>query len=59
MVGPDPCGSNHFPVILENDGPSSLERIQSGRWRRISVSIQHSSAPFMNDADDSTLKDIA
>jgi len=20
-VGPDPCGSDHFPIILENDGP--------------------------------------
>ena len=25
-VGPDPCGSDHFPIILENDGASSLER---------------------------------
>ena len=21
-VGPNPCGSDHFPIILENDGPS-------------------------------------
>ena len=30
-VGPDPCGSDHFPLLLENDGPPSLERVQ--RWK--------------------------
>ena len=30
-VGPDPCGSDHFPILLENDGPPSLERVQ--RWK--------------------------
>ena len=23
-VGPDPCGSDHFPIILENDGLPSV-----------------------------------
>ena len=30
-IGPDPCGSDHYPIILENNGPSSLERLQ--RWK--------------------------
>ena len=29
-VGPDPCGSDHFPILLENDGPP-FERVQ--RWK--------------------------
>ena len=29
--GPDPCGSDQFPILLENDGPPSLERVQ--RWK--------------------------
>ena len=29
--GPDPCGSDHFPILLKNDGPPSLERVQ--RWK--------------------------
>ena len=30
-VGSDTCGSDHFPILLENDGPPSLEREQ--RWK--------------------------
>ena len=30
-VGPDPCGSDHFPILLENDGPPSLERVQRSK----------------------------
>ena len=30
-VGPNPCGSDHFPILLENGGPPSLERVQ--RWK--------------------------
>ena len=30
-VGPDPCGSDHVPILLVNDGPPSLERVQ--RWK--------------------------
>ena len=30
-VGPDPCGSDQFPILMENDRPPSLERVQ--RWR--------------------------
>ena len=30
-VGSDPCGSNHFAIILENGGPPSLQRVQ--RWK--------------------------
>ena len=43
-VGPDPCGSDHFTILLENGGPS-LERVQ--RWklakanRSIPESMQH------------------
>ena len=29
-VGPDPCGSDHFVILLENDGPPSLERNKDG-----------------------------
>ena len=25
---PDPCGSDYFPICLENDGPPSLEWLQ-------------------------------
>ena len=31
MVGPHPCGSDHLPIIFENNGPPSLERVQ--RWK--------------------------
>ena len=27
----DPCGSDHIPILLENDGPPSFERVQ--RWK--------------------------
>ena len=27
-VGPDPCGSDHFPINLENGGPPSLKKVQ-------------------------------
>ena len=27
----DPCESDHFPILLENDGPHCLERVQ--RWK--------------------------
>ena len=30
-VGHDPCSSNHFPILLENNGPPSLERVQG--WK--------------------------
>ena len=30
-VGPDHCGSDHFPILLEKDGPRSLERVK--RWK--------------------------
>ena len=30
-VGHDTCGSDHFPILLENDGPPCLERVQ--RWK--------------------------
>ena len=70
-VGPDPCGNYHFPILLENDGPPSLERVQ--RWKLAkanwdqfqhlcSTRLQQSS---ISDADDpmslftSILKDIA
>ena len=66
-VGPDPCGSDLFPIILENDGPPSLESIQ--RWKMAKANwdgfhhFLHRS--LTNDADDpislftSILKDIA
>ena len=70
-VGPDPCGSDLFPIILENDGPPSLESIQ--RWKmakanwdgfhHLYITLLHRS--LTNDADDpislftSILKDTA
>ena len=30
-VGPELCGSDHFPILLENDDPPSLESVQ--RWK--------------------------
>ena len=33
-VGLDPCGSDHFPLLLENDGPPCLERFKDGSWQR-------------------------
>ena len=27
----DPCGSDHVPILMENDGPPSFERVQ--RWK--------------------------
>ena len=33
-VGPDPCGSDHFPIILENGGPPSLKWFRDGSCRR-------------------------
>ena len=33
-VGPDPCGSDHFPILLENDGPLLLKGFKDGSWRR-------------------------
>ena len=70
-VGPDPCGSDHFPILMENNGPPSLERDQ--RWKLAKANwdqfhhlcntcLQQSA---MVDADDpmsfftSILKDIA
>ena len=38
-VGPDPCGSDHFPILLENDGPPSLERVQ--RWKLAKANWDH------------------
>ena len=71
IVGPDPCGSDHFPLLLENNGPPSLERVQ--RWKLAKANWDqfqylcstclHQSA--IADADDpmslftSILKDIA
>ncbi|XP_041367053.1 uncharacterized protein LOC121381768 [Gigantopelta aegis] len=41
-VGPDPCGSDHFPIFLENDGPPSLERVQRWKlWRADWDQFQH------------------
>ena len=70
-VGPDPCGSDHFPILMENNGPPSLERVQ--RWKlanenwdqfqHLCSTRLHQSA--ISDADDpmslftSILKDIA
>ena len=70
-VGHDTCGSNHFPILLENDRPPCLERVQ--RWKLAmanwdqfqhlcSTRLQQSAIP---DSDDpmslftSILKDIA
>ena len=67
----DPCESDHFPILLENDGPHCLERVQ--RWKLAKANWDqfqhlcntrlHQSA--ITDADDpmslftSILKDIA
>ena len=70
-VGPDPCGSDHFPILLKNDGPPSLERVQ--RWKLAKANwdqFQHLCSTRLHqsaiaDADDpmylftSILKDIA
>ena len=70
-VGPDPCGSDHFPILLENDGPPSLERVQ--RWKLAKANwdqFQHLRSTHLHltaiaDADDplslftSIMKDIA
>ena len=70
-VGPDPCESDHFPLLLENDGPSSLERVQ--RWKLAKANwdqFQHLCSTRLHqsaiaDADDrlplftSILKEIA
>ena len=69
--GPDPCGSDHFPMLLENDGPPSLGRVQRGKlaeatwdqFQHLCNTHQHQSA--IANADDrmslftSILKDIA
>ena len=70
-VGPDTCGGDHFPILLENDGPPSLERVQ--RWKLANANwdqFQHLCSTRLHqsaisDADDSMslftsiLKDIA
>ena len=70
-VGHDPCGSDHFPILLENDGPPCLERVQ--RWKLAKANwdeFQHLCSTRLHqsaiaDADDpmslftSILKDIA
>ena len=70
-VGPDTCGSDHFPILLENNGPPSLERVQ--RWKMAKANWDqfqhlcstHLHRPAIADADDpmslftSILKDIA
>ena len=65
-VGPDTCGSDHFPILLENDGPPSLGRVQRGKlakanwdqFQHLCSTHQHQSA--IADADDPmSLKDIA
>ena len=48
-VGPDPCGSDNFPILLENDGPPSLEKdskMEAGEGKLVSIPapMQHSSA---------------
>ena len=57
-IGSDPYGSDHFPIILENNGPSSLEKVQRWKlaranWDRFqylrSTRLHHS---VMNDVDD-------
>ena len=69
-VGPNPCGSDHFPILLENDG-SPLERVQ--RWKLAKANwdkYKHLCSTRLHqsviaDADDpmslftSILKDIA
>ena len=32
-VGPDPCGSDHFPILLENDGPPSGTKMEAGEGK--------------------------
>ena len=70
-VGHDTCGSDHFPLLLENDGPPCLERVQ--RWKLAKANwdqFQHLCSTRLQqsaiaDADDpmslftSILKDIA
>ena len=70
-VGPDPCGSDLFPILLENDGPPSHEKVQKRKlakanwdqFQHLCSSRLHQSA--ISDADDpmslftSILKDIA
>ena len=70
-VGPEPCGSDHFSILLENDGPPSLEKVQiwklaNGNWdqfQHLCSTRLHQSA--IADADDlmslftSILMDIA
>ena len=49
-IGPDPCGSNKCPIILENDGQPSLGKGSNGMNFS---SMQHSSPPAaMIDVDD-------
>ena len=36
-VGPDPFGRDHFPILLGNDGPPSLERGQ--RWKLANANL--------------------
>ena len=49
-IGPDPCGSNKFPIILENDGQPSLGKGSNGMNFS---SMQHSSPPAaVIDVDD-------
>ena len=55
-VGPDPCGSDHFPILLENDGPPYLEmvlKLEKSNWDQ----FQHLCStrlhqPVIADADD-------
>ena len=64
-VYPSPCGSGHFPIILQNDGPVSRERVQ--RWNLVRanwdefwhLSSIHLYQSAITDADDPILKDIA
>ena len=70
-VGPDPCSSDHIPIILENGGPPSHERVQ--RWKLANANLEqfwHLSStclhqPAITDAHDpmslftSIFKDIA
>ena len=67
-VGPDPCGSDHFLILQENDGPPWVQRwkLAKANWdqlQHICSTRLHQSA--IVDADDpmslftSILKDIA
>ena len=64
-VGHDRYGSDHFPILLENDGPPCLERVQ--RWKLAKANwdeFQHLCSTRLHqsaiaDADDSIFKDIA